>query len=576
MKEFALLFTAIDETNKTSEKVAAMERYFRSAPAHDAAWAMSFLIGRRPKRLIISTKLHQWASQIAGVPEWLFYECYDAVGDLAETISAILPEDEEDCVPATEAASSNGQASLEYWIRERLLPLGSMTDEEQRESLEKSWSELNRMERFVFNKLITGAWRVGVSQDLVVRALSKASGVDSPVLSHRLMGDWTPSAEFYDWLVGPETDDANVSRPYPFCLAHPLEISLAELGPISEWQAEWKFDGIRAQLIRRKGESFIWSRGEDLITERFPEIAEVCDRLPDGTVLDGEILSWSNGKPMPFLSLQKRIGRKVLGKKILTDVPVVVVVFDLLEFGGVDLRERTTLERRAVLEKLVYDLNSAPLQTALDLSLLPGALVADPRLATRTAPNTKQRDDSRLLVARSLRAKDWEDLAAQRSAARDLNVEGYMLKHVSAPYMVGRKKGYWWKWKIDPLTVDAVLIYAQRGSGKRASLYTDYTFGVWHEGKLVPFAKAYSGLTDEEIRKVDAWVRRNSTEKFGPVRVVKPELVMELAFEQIQLSNRHKAGIAVRFPRIARWRQDKKADEADTLDGVKELLNSKP
>jgi len=583
MRDFTRLFTAIDETNKTTEKVAAMERYFRTAPAHDAAWAMSFLTGRRPKRLIISTKLHAWAAEIADVPEWLFYECYDAVGDLAETIAAILPDEEqEECAPTVTFGDTSpllrgggSSESLEYWVTERLLPLGGMSDDDQKASLTESWSRLNRNERFVFNKLITGAWRVGVSQDLVVRALSKASGVETPVLAHRLMGDWSPSADFYDWLVGPETGEADLSRPYPFCLAHPLEGEPASLGQITEWQAEWKFDGIRAQLIRRKGESFIWSRGEDLITDRFPEIAEVVDRLPKGTVLDGEILAWSNGKPMPFLSLQKRIGRKVLGKKILSDVPVVVVVFDLLELDGVDYRERTTAERRMALEKLVYEMNAAPLQSALDLSLLPGALVADERLATRTAPNTKQRDDGRLLVARPLKAKDWGDLTAQRNAARELNAEGFMLKHVNAPYMVGRKKGYWWKWKIEPLTVDAVLIYAQRGSGKRASLYTDYTFGVWEEGKLVPFAKAYSGLTDEEIRQVDSWVRRNSTEKFGPVRVVKPELVMELAFEQIQLSNRHKAGIAVRFPRIARWRHDKKADEADTLQGVKALLDVK-
>jgi DNA ligase-1 len=443
-----------------------------------------------------------------------------------------------------------------------------MSDEEQKTSLTQSWSELSRAERFVFNKLITGAWRVGVSQDLVVRALSHASDVPVATLSHRLMGDWTPSVEFYAWLVGPETDDANISRPYPFCLAHPLEGLPSSLGPISDWQIEWKFDGIRAQLIRRRGETFIWSRGEDLITERFPEIKEVCESLPDGTVLDCELLAWSHGKPLPFLNLQKRIGRKVLGKKILTDVPVVVVVFDLLERDGVDWRDRPTDERRRALEELVAGVNARPRQSALNLALPPGVLSVDPRLAAGAVGET------RLLLAKTVIAKDWDDLAAQRGAARELNVEGVMIKHAAAPYVVGRKKGYWWKWKIDPLTVDAVLIYAQRGSGKRASLYTDYTFGVWDEGKLVPFAKAYSGLTDEEIRQVDSWVRRNSTEKFGPVRVVKPELVMELAFEQIQLSNRHKAGIAVRFPRIARWRHDKKADEADTLDGVKGLLKS--
>ncbi len=710
MRDFARLYAAIDETNKTTEKVVAMEHYFRTAPPQDAAWAVNFLTGRRPKRLVITTKLQVWAAELAGIPDWLFFECYEAVGDLAETIASILPSEPlplatkeegegvgvggsgttevpQDCLPQAPTNPEDPTESFDYWVRERLLPLGTMTDEEQRTALHQAWSELDRTERLVFNKLITGAWRVGVSQDLVVRAIGKASGIASNVIAHRLMGDWTPSLEFYQWLIGPETDDANISRPYPFCLAHPLEGEPQNLGPLEDWQVEWKFDGIRAQLIRRKGESFIWSRGEDLITERFPEIKAVCDSLPDGTVLDGEILAWREGKPMPFLELQKRIGRKILGKKILTDVPVVVVVFDLLEINGEDWRERTTTERREALTRIIKEANqAAPLQPEL-VTLPENALSAEPRLATRALgelpplpsnssvslhakpvaseaqesssdgiglsttaasdtshhlsgsdtsnhlsgdpggvkkssrgserfsaatrrgtadtpgqPRTNANDpegveetlttpppvtsnkppqptltptanpQSRLLLATPLEAKDWQDLTAQRQAARELNVEGVMIKRKDAPYQVGRKKGAWWKWKIEPLTVDAVLIYAQRGSGKRASLYTDYTFGVWEDGKLVPFAKAYSGLTDEEIRKVDNWVRRNSTEKFGPVRVVKPELVMELAFEQIQLSNRHKAGIAVRFPRIQRWRQDKKADEADTLESVKALL----
>jgi DNA ligase-1 len=633
MRDFALLYFAIDETNKTTEKVAAMEQFFREAPPQDAAWAVNFLIGRRPKRLVISTKLQIWAAEAASIPDWLFFESYNAVGDLAETIAAILPDRDpgEDCLPQSEAAEES--ESFDYWVRERLLPLGAMTDDEQREALRQAWAELSRSERLVFNKLITGAWRVGVSQDLVVRAVSHASGVPSNVIAHRLMGDWTPSLEFYEWLIGPETDDSNISRPYPFCLAHPLEGQPDALGPIADWQVEWKFDGIRAQLIRRRGESFIWSRGEDLITDRFPEIKAVCDSLPDATVLDGEILAWKEGKPLPFLELQKRIGRKVLGKKILTDVPVVVVVFDAMEVNGQDWRERSTTERRAALADIVTKANrEVPLQP--NLVILPDdALAADPRLATRGtgtsrplrsakavvsttdpegvqtssrelerfSPGTRKRkantagpssekdrleevgeapehvpqiETSRLLLANTLAAPDWEDLTRQRQAARELNVEGVMIKRADAPYLVGRKTGYGWKWKIAPLTVDAVLIYAQRGSGKRASLYTDYTFGVWDDGKLVPFAKAYSGLTDEEIRRVDSWVRRNSTEKFGPVRVVKPELVMELAFEQIQLSNRHKAGIAVRFPRIQRWRHDKQADEADTLESVKALLKA--
>lgn len=567
MREFARLYAAIDETNRTSGKVEAMEKFFRAASPEDAAWAISFLIGRRPKRLVISTKMQAWASEAAQIPEWLFYECYDAVGDGAETMALVLPDADpsERCLPQ-EAPAAADEESFAYWIRERLLPLGGMDDEAQKAALKQAWSELNAQERLVFNKLITGAWRVGVSSDLVIRAISGASGVPGPVLAHRLMGSWSPSPEFYDWLTSPDTADSDVSRPYPFCLAHPLEMELSDLGAISEWQTEWKFDGIRAQLIRRNGESFIWSRGEDLITERFPEIKNAVDALPDGTVLDGEILAWREGKPMPFLELQKRIGRKNLSKKILADVPVVVVVFDLLESGGEDWRERSTEERRREMNAVVERMN--PEQPVLGVTLDADALAADPRLAYHPSANPA----SRLMIAQTIGASTWEELAEIRNAARDLNTEGFMFKRCDAPYLVGRKKGLWWKWKIEPLTVDAVLIYAQRGNGKRASLYTDYTFGLWDEGKLVPFAKAYTGLTDEEIRQVDSWVRRNALEKFGPVRVVKPELVMELAFEQIQLSNRHKAGIAVRFPRIKRWRHDKKADEADTLNSVKDLL----
>lgn len=527
MKRFARLYGEIDATNKTNDKVAAMVAYFQEAPHEDAAWAVHFLIGRRPKRLITSTKLALWAAALAGIPDWLFTECYDAVGDLAETMALVMPGEggEDDDWP------------LHRWIEDRLLPIPMLPEEDQRRSLEEVWRQLGPQERFVWNKLITGQFRVGVSQDLVVRALAKATGIESPVIAHRLMGDWSPSAQFYGYLVGEETQDGEDSRPYPFCLAHPLEAEPASLGPIEEWHAEWKWDGIRAQLIRRNGQSYIWSRGEDLITDRFPEIREVCDALPEGTVVDGEILAWGGDKPMRFLELQKRIGRKTVSKKILQDVPARLVAFDLLEIEDTDVRERPLAERRERLETLVAERALQPWQ-----------------------------------VSDRVVAATWEELTELREQARGRNVEGLMLKRLDSPYLVGRKKGHWWKWKVSPLTVDAVLIYAQPGHGKRASLYTDYTFGVWHEGKLVPFAKAYSGLNDEEIRRVDAFVRRNTLDRFGPVRTVKPDLVMELAFEAIQLSNRHKSGIAVRFPRIARWRHDKRPEDADSLESVKEML----
>jgi DNA ligase-1 len=394
---------------------------------------------------------------------------------------------------------------------------------------------MDERQRFAWNKLITGEFRVGVSQSLVIRAVAEVSGATPEAVAHRLMGDWQPTAEFWRGLIAPETSDADVSRPYPFCLAYPLEGSVEELGDLGEWQVEWKYDGIRAQLIRRQHQTFVWSRGEDLVTDRFPELQALGALLPEGTVIDGEVLPWREGAPLPFAQMQRRIGRKALGPKILAEVPVVLVGFDLLERDGVDVRERPLEWRRAELERI------APPQSALVVSpIVTGA--------------------------------SWEGLTKLREESRERKVEGFMLKRRSSPYRVGRKRGDWWKWKIAPYSVDAVLIYAQPGNGRRASLFTDYTFGVWDNGKLVPFAKAYSGLDDEEIRQVDAFVRRNTIEKFGPVHAVKPELVFELAFEGIQRSGRHRSGIAVRFPRMARWRHDKKAEDADSIETIRGLI----
>lgn len=547
MKRFAALYNALDETTKTNEKVAAMAAYFREADATDAAWATHFLTGRRIKRLIQSGKLKAWGAEAAGLPEWLFSESYDAVGDLAEAIALVLPDRFESAV-----------GSLSEWVTEKVLPLASMDEEAQKTLVLGAWDTLGRSERFVYNKLITGAFRVGVSQELVVRALAQVGGIPAPVVSHRLMGEWAPTEAFYRSLFEEETGETNLSRPYPFMLVHAFEADLETLGEPGDWLIEWKWDGIRAQVIRREGKTFVWSRGEELIGDRFPEIAEIGERLADGTALDGEILAFRDGRPLPFMELQKRIGRKTLTKKILSDVPVVLVAFDLLESGGEDLRERPLSERRAQLEELVERFNECTPLAAPEVS----PLLADDEVE----------HPSRLLVATKLSGTTWDEFAGFRATAREQNVEGLMLKRLDSPYQVGRKRGFWWKWKVEPLTVDAVIVYAQRGSGKRASLYTDYTFAVWDGDQLVPFAKAYSGLTDEEIGRVDHWVRRHTKDKFGPVRTVEPGLVMELAFEGIQLSSRHKSGIAVRFPRILRWRHDKLPKDADRLEDVKQLV----
>ncbi|HYF39912.1 MAG TPA: ATP-dependent DNA ligase [Gemmatimonadales bacterium] len=531
MRAFARLYAAIDETNATNEKVAALVAYFRSVPAADAAWAVHFLSGRRPKRLIASRKLAAWASAEAKLPEWLFEESYQAVGDLAETITLILPD-----------TGSSSDVPLSEWVEQRLIPLRDEEEDVQREVMVRSWRELDRRERFVWNKLITGSFRVGASQRLVVRALAEVSGLDEGVVAHRLMGAWDPTADFFQRLIAPDTGDADVSRPYPFFLAYPLEQDPAALGDVGDWLAEWKWDGIRSQLIRRAGKTFLWSRGEELLAGRFPEVEELGTFLPDGTVIDGELLPWVDGKPLPFAQLQRRIGRKNLGRQILDEVPVVLVAYDLLEQGGEDIRMRPLRERRSFLSRLIEAVPSS----------------------------------GRLLLSPLVPVDTWAAVTRARRSAREMGAEGLLLKRLSSPYRVGRRRGDWWKWKVDPLSVEAVLIYAQGGSGRHAGLFTDYTFGIWDGDHLVPFAKAYSGLTDDEMRRVDQFIRRNTLERFGPVRTVKPELVFELHFEGIQPSTRHKSGIAVRFPRMARWRRDKKAEDADTIETVKSLIRSVP
>jgi DNA ligase-1 len=527
MKAFAHLYDAIDRTTATSGKVAALVAYFSSAPAADAAWAASFLLGRRPKRLVRAPDLRAWAALAADVPDWLFEECYAQAGDLAETISLLVPDSQAD-----------DDASLAWWVETQLLPLASMPPDQQQATLRTAWARLSGSSRFVFNKLITGAFRVGVSDGLVVRALAQCSGVPAESIAHRLMGQWEPSAEWFTQLTGSETTDADWSRPYPFYLAHPLDADPSTLGDIADWLVEWKWDGIRAQLVRRRGRTFLWSRGEELLAGRFPEVEAAAEWLPDGTVLDGELLAWRDGAPLPFSELQRRINRKTVGKKLLSDVPCHLMVYDCLEHHSRDVRTDALDTRRELVEQLVRALPT-------------GAPVS---------------------MSAALNVMDWTAAADARVHARDAMAEGLMLKRRASAYGVGRKVGDWWKWKVSPLSVDAVLVYAQAGHGRRAGLYTDYTFAVWDNGALVPFAKAYSGLTDAEIREVDAFVRRNTLEKFGPVRTVKPELVFELAFEGIQRSTRHKSGIAVRFPRIARWRTDKPAAEADSIESIRALL----
>ena len=564
MKRFARLFAELDASTATLDKVDALKRYFAAAAPRDAAWAVYFLAGGKPRQVVPSSVLWAIACRGAGIADWLFDACYQAVGDFAETVAHVLPP------PAHES-----DLGLAEWVEDRLLPLRGLAPEEQAARIASYWDELDSAGRFLLNKLIGGGFRVGVSKLLVQRALAEGAHVDAKLVAQRMMGYTdgrvAPSAERYRHLTASaEAGPLDVGQPYPFFLAHQLDAPVAEfatrLASPAGWIVEWKYDGIRAQVVRRGSQVWIWSRGEELVTERFPEIVEAVRPLPDGTVLDGEVVVWKDGKVAPFNLLQQRIGRKTLTKKVLADAPVGFIAYDLLEVGGVDLREQPQSERRERLEALVAahpSIHLSPVETA----------------------------------------ESWEALAERRKESRERGVEGFMLKHRQARYGTGRRKqddlagGTWWKWKVDPLSVDCVLVYAQAGHGRRASVYTDYTFAVWNRLpadaaeaqavidaidrrepaapealQLVPFAKAYSGLTDEEFREVDRAIRRTTLEKFGPVRSVKPTMVFELGFEGINRSTRHKSGIAVRFPRMLRIRADKPLHEADTLQTLEALL----
>lgn len=526
MKSFAALFTEIEQTTKTNAKVEALVRYFGEANEQDILWCVAILTGKTLKRNIKTSDFKVWTAELAALPMWLFEESYHVVGDLAETITLTLPE-------AREESDYSLSETISF-----LQLLAAYTEEQKKTSITERWNSMQPAERFVFNKLITGNFRMGVSRQLVIKALAKHFGMEENNVAHKLMGHWNPVEISLQELLFEDEKTERSYQPYPFFLAYQLETEPESLGNVADWQVEEKLDGIRGQIIVRKGELFVWSRGEELMTDKFPEFEPLRTLLPEGTVLDGEIIPWREGKPLPFALMQTRIGRKSITKKALQDAPLVMVCYDLLEQDGKDLRDEPLYHRRAMLEQLLAGLGYE----------IP--LVLSPAISCPT----------------------WEKVKEVRTEARNNNCEGVMLKRKDSVYETGRRRGNWWKWKVDPLTVDGVLIYAQQGHGRRANLFTDYTFAVWDGDTLVPFAKAYSGLTDKEILEVDAWVKKHTIDKFGPVRSVKGELVFELAFEGINHSPRHKSGVALRFPRILRWRRDKIAAEANTKEDLLQLI----
>jgi DNA ligase-1 len=531
MRHFAALVEALDQTTKTTKRLQALVRYFEAVPHEDAVWCIALLTHRRPRRVVNTRLLRAWAAEFANVPLWLFEETYHIVGDLAETMALVVEANQEHAdFEVGKVFALNGRMG-------ELIALKDRTEEEKKAYIFEAWQSMPANQRFVFNKLITGGFRMGVSARNLTHALAKFTGRETNTIAHRLMGNWDPATVTFEELVLAEDATADASKPYPFFLAYPVEGQLAELGDPSSYLVEDKWDGIRGQIVRRANEIFIWSRGEELVTDQYPELQTLVKSIPPGCVLDGEIVVHNGAQVLAFNLLQTRIARKTVSKKLMQEAPVKFIAYDILEWKGEDIRERPQSERRAILEAVVAE-----------------------------HPNEV------LLLSKQWQAHAWEELINIRAAARERNSEGLMLKANDATYGVGRKRGAWYKWKLDPHTVDAVLIYAMRGHGRRANLYTDYTFAVWDGDELVPFTKAYSGLTDAEFVQVDRFVKQNTLEKFGPVRSVIPSMVFEIAFEGITRSKRHKSGIALRFPRMVRIRFDKPAREAATLAELEQLL----
>lgn len=524
MKKFADLFDKIDQVQSTNEKILHIKNYFSTCTDEEGAWALFFLCGHRIKRLISSKMLLEWSKHLIDLPSWLIEESYSAVGDTAETIALLLPRREKGVKPDSER-------SLDEWMEKIIKPLQNMPLEEKKDRILSIWKELSSKEVFILNKILTGSFRMGISTLLTLKALSLAIDVKREILSQRLMGNWEPTAAFFKSLKSREFDK-KLLNPYPFYLAYPFEGDLNSLGPLSDWQVEWKWDGIRGQAVIGEEKAALWSRGNELISDQFPDLIEAFRKIAPGTILDGEILAYANDRPLPFGELQKRLGRKNVSKAMQEKIPIVFIVYDILEYNGIDMRNKPMHVRRAVLQNL-----------------------------TLLSP--------KIILSQLIEGTDWQHILNLRLQSREKGVEGLMLKRMDSLYGVGRQKGYWWKYKVDPMTIDAVLIYAQAGTGRRANLFTDYTFAVWHNAELIPIVKAYSGLDQKEINELDLWIRKNTEEKFGPVRKLKALHVFEIGFEGIQKSNRHKSGVALRFPRILRWRKDKPVDECDHLDAIK-------
>ncbi len=594
MIHFTRLFNELDETNHTVEQLAALERYFKAAPAADAAWALHLLIGAKAPRALKNSQLREWISTVADLPTWLVDESCETVGDIAETLALLLPD------PPTVPAG--GSLALHRLITERLLPLAGLGPEARRDLVVTTWRELDGAQRFIWNKLITGSFRIGVSRTQVARALGKTAGVSASVMAHRLLGFQEPTEAAFRALLAAESANENFG-PYPFQTANAIKSAEPagdptiesldlfprlvgapgtgptitrpeELGSASDWQAEWLLDGLRVQVMRRGDAVLIWSQDEELLNPEFPEIAEAAQLLPDGTVLDGDLVVWpaSDVCPGTRADIQQRLSHATPGAGLQRKLPVVFIAQDIIEAAEIDQRGRPLLARRRQLAEVLAPAAdrhretqaTRPASGSTDGSQM-DLFGSPPAAAAHHAP-------FRFRAASLVSFGSWEQLASLRREARDHGAAGLILKRTESCYGASVETSAWWIWPIEPLRINAVLIAALPGHGNSPRAFSDYTFAVWCDDELVPFAKTGTGLTEIGFRAMDDFIRAHITGKFGPVRSVKAELVFELEFDSVQTSTRHKSGLVVRSARIHRRRPELSAAEADTLEALRLLV----
>jgi len=540
MKAFADLWATLEGQLSEARSAQILARYLQQTSAEDAAWAIYLLCGKKPKKLLSARELVEYFLQTSGTPGWLFWESDDVVGDVNETI-ALLNDTFMDETASQQNRNENShpqQNSLAFWMENQLNTLAEVAQSQRPAFLGNCWQKLGYREAFIINRILTGTWKSNLPLKTIAQALSIVSGQEPMTLMHRLKADWLPNKVFYAKLIAEDQPTFQTEQKFSFGEFKPLEESSIEsLGAVEDWWLAWQWEGLRVQCIRRADDCFLWSQNGELVTDRFPELHEMAQKLPEGTILEGVIVACSGQAPLPLADLQPRLGGKSVNRKMMESCPVAFVATDLQLLANEDMRNLPAQQRKTRLAQLANDIGFP--------------LVHFPRIEI----------------------DQWAHARKLLQEARQHHAEGLSLQRLNSPYPIQNQQADWWSWKVQPHTINAILLYAKMEmAGRSQKQTTEYTFAVWHEDQLVPVARTGIGLPPEEAELLDGWIRANTYERFGPVRSVEPFHVYEIAFDGITPSKRHKCGFVLREPRIINPRPHTPIEEASRLEDLHRLL----